>query len=370
MPPRKCLFIMHSHGGGAEKVCLTLLAHLPQAQFGCKLGCIHAIDALRAELQGKIAYIMPDHPGFWQKCKNMYALWKEARRSDCVVGSLELQSIFGAALLAPHKSIGWLHKDLRGYCAQKSFLFGLFYRQLFAWCAKRCLRIVCVSRGVQQSAQELFPKFAEKFVYIPNPIDIQDIYTSSQAPLPVALYTTFQHKVILGTGRLAPEKAFQNLIQAHALLRQWGHDQHLCILGEGPERARLEALCCTLGLEDSVILPGFMSPYAPMRQASVFALSSDFEGLPLVLQEALALGLPVVSTDCPSGPREALEGGKLGTLVPLNDIDAFAKALLPFITDSPPDTERRARGQARAKEFDVSQCLEAWRHLLHSTEAS
>lgn len=358
---------MHSYGGGAEKVCLTLLDHLPRAQFECKVGCFHAIDALRTELQGKIPYIMPEHSGFWRKCKNIYALWKEACRSDCVVGSLELQSILGAALFAPQKSIGWLHKDLRGYCAQKPFWFALLYRHLFAWCAKRCVRIVCVSRGVQQSAQELFPLLAEKFIYLPNPIDIQHICNTAHAPLPMVLRTTFQHKVILGVGRLVSQKAFQNLIQAHALLRQWGHKQHLCILGEGPERARLEALCHSLELEESVILPGFLSPYAPMRQASVFALSSDFEGLSLVLLEALTLGLPVVSTDCPSGPREVLEGGVHGTLVPLGDIEAFATALLPFITDSPTDDARKARGQGRAEEFDVSRCMESWRQLLSTT---
>ena len=102
----------------------------------------------------------------------------------------------------------------------------------------------------------------------------------------------------------------------------------LLILGEGKEREPLEELIQKLGLEKDVSLPGFvMNPYAYMARSSLFVLSSRWEGLPTVLIEALCCGTPVVSTDCPSGPREILKDGQYGQLVPVGDVDALARAI-------------------------------------------
>ncbi|MEG2172739.1 MAG: glycosyltransferase [Desulfovibrionaceae bacterium] len=357
---------MHSYGGGAEKICLSLAKSLTPERFTVTLGCLYAIEALRAPFQDFARPIMPASRGFKEKCKNMYTLWRTARRSDCVIGSLELQSVFWAALLAPHKAIGWLHKDLQGYCAQKPLWFRSIYLRLFAWCVRRCVCIVCASEGVRESTQQLFPALRDSFVHIRNPVEIQALQQAATLPMPDILHPTFQHAVILSVGRLVPQKAYQHLICAHALLRQRGYQHHLCILGEGPERPRLEALCRSLGVEDTVLLPGFMPPYSAMRQARVFALSSDFEGLSLVIVEALALGLPVVSTDCPSGPREVLQDGAHGDLVPVADPEALAVALGRYVAANapPPDPRRIAQGQKRADEFDIRHCLQHWEILL------
>jgi glycosyltransferase involved in cell wall biosynthesis len=103
----------------------------------------------------------------------------------------------------------------------------------------------------------------------------------------------------------------------------------LVIIGDGPGRRAIERQRDALGLGDAVLLPGFQdNPYAWMRRADVFALSSRYEGLPTVLIEALACGARVVATDCPSGSAEILEDGRWGTLVPVGDAPAFAAALL------------------------------------------
>ena len=102
----------------------------------------------------------------------------------------------------------------------------------------------------------------------------------------------------------------------------------LIILGEGEDRPKLEALVRELGLEEDVALPGFVdNPYKYLKRAAVFVLSSRWEGLPTVLIEALALGTPVVATDCPSGPAEILKGGRWGRLVAVGDINGIAKAI-------------------------------------------
>jgi glycosyltransferase involved in cell wall biosynthesis len=141
----------------------------------------------------------------------------------------------------------------------------------------------------------------------------------------------------MGVGRLVPQKNFRLLIDAFAIVRR-SHDARLIILGEGPERPLLEAQVRQYGLHDVVDLPGFLdNPYACMARASVFALSSDFEGLPTVLIETLAIGTPVVSTDCESGPREILRGGVLGELVPVGDVHAMALAIARALASPRPN---------------------------------
>src|SRR5205823_738341 len=120
---------------------------------------------------------------------------------------------------------------------------------------------------------------------------------------------------------------FPALIDAFAEVRR-DREARLVILGDGPERPMLESRIGARGLDDSVAMPGFVdNPYACMARAAVLVLSSDREGLPTVLIESLAVGTPVVSTDCESGPREILKGGALGELVPVGDAHALARSI-------------------------------------------
>jgi glycosyltransferase involved in cell wall biosynthesis len=137
--------------------------------------------------------------------------------------------------------------------------------------------------------------------------------------------------VILAVGRLEDQKDFPTLIRAFALVRQ-KRPARLLILGWGPDRPQLEALIQELGIEQEVFMPGFVSnPYAYMAKASVFTLSSAWEGMSNVLVEAMAVGIPVVSTDCKSGPAEIMSKGKYGSLVPVGDSEAMANAILGIL---------------------------------------
>jgi glycosyltransferase involved in cell wall biosynthesis len=150
-----------------------------------------------------------------------------------------------------------------------------------------------------------------------------------------------QPPVILGAGRLTAQKDFGTLIRAFAKLRQQERAR-LIILGEGEDRPGLEALAEELGVRPEVDLPGFRADaMAYMAHSALFVLSSAWEGLPTVLIEALAAGTPVVATDCPSGPDEILQGGRLGTLVPVGDHLQLAEAML--------DTLRRRPGPIAAE---------------------
>ncbi len=125
--------------------------------------------------------------------------------------------------------------------------------------------------------------------------------------------------------------------------------------------AELQGLPATLGVAEDVAMPGFVdNPLAFMARSSVFVLSSLYEGLPGVLIQALACGCPVVSTDCPSGPREILDHGRFGPLVPIGDDTALAKAIEAILDDPPP----AERSRARAELFSVDRAVDNYLKLL------
>jgi glycosyltransferase involved in cell wall biosynthesis len=188
--------------------------------------------------------------------------------------------------------------------------------------------IVAVSRGTAVDFAEYtgIPLNRTKVIY--SPFITPHLHDESEKPANHEFFLDREPLVILGVGRLSEPKNFSLLIRAFGLVRRQ-MQARLLILGDGEERANLERLVRLLGLESDVSLPGFLpSPFPYMKRAAVFVLSSLWEGLPGVLIEALACGAPVVSTDCLSGPSEILDGGKYGHLVPKEDVEALANAII------------------------------------------
>jgi glycosyltransferase involved in cell wall biosynthesis len=165
--------------------------------------------------------------------------------------------------------------------------------------------------------------------------------------------------ILLAVGTLKAVKRHDLLVRAFARMPR--ADATLCILGEGQERAGLETLIGSLGLQDRVLLAGYQADPAPWyAHADLFVLSSDHEGFGNVLVEALEHGLPVVSTNCPTGPHEILEDGKYGRLVPVGDVDALARAMDKALSANH-DREQLKR---RALDFSVEKAADAYLDLL------
>jgi glycosyltransferase involved in cell wall biosynthesis len=200
----------------------------------------------------------------------------------------------------------------------------------------------------------------ERITVIYNPVFTPDLLHKAQEPVDHPWFAPAGLPVILGVGRLAEQKDFFTLIRAFALVRQH-RPARLIIVGEGPDRPGLEALARELGVADDVSLPGFSTnPYAYMRQADVFVLSSLFEGLPAVLVEALAVGVPIVSTRCPHGPEEILQDGICGPLVPVGDAAAMADAICATL-DAPLPAHVL---QERARAFALDTIVEQYKKVL------
>lgn len=184
-------------------------------------------------------------------------------------------------------------------------------------------RIVAVSQGLAGEARKLGLRAVE---VIENPV-WERPYDSRETAGPHPWLQDGQGPVILGAGRLVPQKDFETLLQAVASLRT-AVPARLIILGDGPERGRLAQRAAELGIADHVDMIGHVNDPMPyMARADLFVLSSRYEGAGLVLAEALGLGCPVVATDCAYGPAEILEGGALGLLAPVGDARALANAI-------------------------------------------
>lgn len=225
--------------------------------------------------------------------------------------------------------------------------------------AHRADLVVGVSPGIARRAGERAAFRSGRLVTIPNPA----------CPRQEAIDDAHRHPVprpararvhVISAGRLSGEKDQLTLVDALGRLVQ-EHDKawHLTILGEGPERASLEARAEALGVRANLHLPGFVRrPLDYMPDADVFAMSSVREAFGLVLVEALAMGLPVVSTDCPYGPRFILEEGRLGRLVPVGDPEALAAGLKASLSESVDVEALKARARSFSREATARHYME------------
>ena len=332
------LFLPSLRGGGSERVMVRLaqgfaneglqvdlvlanaegpyLKELPQAVRVINLKSRRVFYSL----PGLVRYLRREHPKAMLSTMthtNVIALWgkKIARSSTRLV-------------IREATNITLISKDSG---ARKERLLPLLIRFMYLWADS----IVANSQGVAVELTKIANVPLGKIKVVYNPVISPGLFAKAAEPLSHPWFHTNDKPVILSAGRLSPEKDFVTLINAFAKIYK-KHQLRLMILGEGKERFKLETLVQRLGLKEYIALPGFVdNPYKYMKRAAVFVLSSRWEGLPNVLIEALALGTPVVATDCPSGPREILEEGKWGRLVPPGDVNALADAVIATLQRRP-----------------------------------
>jgi len=241
-----------------------------------------------------------------------------------------------------------------------------------AWAAgarlfySRADAVVAVSEGVRNDIRAMTGLPDERIPVVRNPVIGPDLFGAAEHVPDHPWFARHDVPVVLGVGRLTRQKAFDVLLEAFA--RVYAQRRlRLVLLGEGPLRAQLLERADRLGVADDVHLPGFVNnPWGWMRQADLFVLSSRWEGSPNALTEALALGTPVVATDCPSGPREILDGGRVAPLVPVDDVGALAAAIERAL-DAAPEPEVL---QAASAPYTIEASAEAYRALLAGGEAA
>lgn len=223
--------------------------------------------------------------------------------------------------------------------------------------------IVCVSKGVAEDLSR-FLGTKKKIKVIYNPIVSNKLYILTDQPVEHPLFLNQKVPIILAVGRLTKAKDYPTLLRAFALICK-KKKTHLVILGEGEERKNLENLVNKLNLLENIAFLGFQkNPYKYMGKASIFVLSSKREGFPNVLVEAMACGIPVVSTDCQSGPNEIIKNGENGILVPVSDEKSLAEAILQVLNNYPLQKKISAEGKKRAQDFTTEKSVKEYEKLF------
>ena len=275
----------------------------------------------------------------------------KAHRIDVLVQVDTMLSLFAlpAALGLGVRHVAWEH------CHFDEDLGRRARRWARRLAARFCEQIVVLTaRDRKRWLAALRPRSA--VVCIPNPLP----FAMPEQPAPRT------SKTVLAVGRLVHTKGFDVLLNAWAIVKQHAPDWKLMIVGEGEERPALEALRDQLGLRDSVTLPGIYPDVTQAyEQASIFCLSSRYEGFGLVLIEAMAFGLPIVSTACETGPRELLEDGQDAVMVTTNDHIALADALLRLIPNDSVANNLARAARRRAMLFSSERITVKWDSLLH-----
>jgi len=327
------LFIPTLGGGGAERVILTLAEAF--IQHGLKVDVVvsttrGAYGALRADMPAGARLVDLDTSRLIRSARPLAAYLHRERPDSVLSADAEANCIAVCARAlsrARPRLVLSQHTAMSMAAANDPAVRKQWLPFFCRWTYPRADAVVAVSAGVADdlAATIRFPRQRVQVIY--NPVITSAMLAKSHEPLEHPWFKPGEPPVVLGVGRLTRQKDFPTLIRAFAILRRQ-RAARLVILGEGEERRALTDLIEELRIAQDAALPGFVhNPFSYMRAASVFALSSRWEGFGNVVAEALACGTRVVSTDCRSGPAEILEDGKWGTLVPVGEPDALAVAI-------------------------------------------
>ena len=357
-------FLPNLDGGGAERAMLHLAAGI--AKRGIKT------DLILAQAEGEYLEKVPPEVRlinlnsrppviFWKTLALRHYLQQEQptfllSALDILSGATWAKNLAGVST----KVIMCVQTNLSQQFKNDSGIMSKFRPFLVKQWYPLADGMIAASQGVAEDVSQISGVPVKNIDVIYNPVVMPELFEKAKEPINHPWFASGKPPVILGVGRLVPQKDFPTLIKAFAIVKQQ-FSAKLMILGEGEKRPQLEALVRELGLENDVDMPGFKdNPYTYMAQAKLFVLSSAWEGFGNVVAEAMAVGTPVVSTNCPSGPAEILENGKYGKLVSVGDVNALANAILETLKN-PTNSQLL---QERSLDFTVDNVVDQYLKVL------
>ncbi len=327
-----CLFLPSLAGGGAERVFVTIANEIASRNIPVDLIIANGkqLDYL-SEVSDRVNTIILGVP------RTLFALPKLAtylrqNKPLSIMTTMAQANFIGKAALLITKGSNTKHIIRQaiapGIMPIKNALITAILKPLTLHMYRHAGCVVSVSNEMAELLQQQYG-IDSNVKTIFNPIDTNNLQIlAHDSPEKKTPWGDKYSSVIIGVGRLNKQKDFQTLIKAFSIVLQ-SEKAKLIILGEGPERATLQATINEYGLTDHVWMPGFIqNPFPYMQNANVFVLSSKYEGLPNALIQALLLDTRCVSTRCPTGPTEILENGRLGTLVNISEYESMAAAII------------------------------------------
>ncbi|MDW8103877.1 MAG: glycosyltransferase [Armatimonadota bacterium] len=371
MSHRIAMFLPSLGGGGAERVFVNLSQELVQRGWLVDMVLVRAEGSLLKQLH-------PDVAVRDLRCTRTASAilplrkYLEIHRPHLLLSAMTHANI--VALLARgmsrHKlpTVVTEHNNLSHKLRHCRRMGGMLFPVLIRLLYTRAEAIVAVSAGVARDLSRYTRVREEKIHVIYNPVVTEGMMAKAREAVEHPWLLSKQDKVILSVGRLTKQKDYETLLHAFAMVRS-RIPVKLVLLGEGEERESLWGLAERLGVSQHVDMPGFVeNPYSYMRAADVFVLSSRWEGLSNVLVEALAVGTPVVSTDCPYGPAEILKDGALGRLCAVGDAKALAEAIIETLNAPPPPAEP-PHYMAFTVEYVANRYVELFERLIGNASA-
>jgi glycosyltransferase involved in cell wall biosynthesis len=362
------VFLPSLDGGGAERVFADLSGEFAALDYPVDLVLASARGQYLADVSARVRMIDLGAGGVLSSLSKLVRYLRSER--PCVMLSgLDHANIIAivACALAGGRSrcVISMRSVPTAVYAEDPSVRGWIILQLIKNLYRFAYGIVGNSSAVVHDLKRFRHIPVRKIAVIYNPLDINRIVLASHAQVDHPWLVEGAPPVVLGVGSLAVLKDFPTLIRAFVLVRP-RFNCRLVILGEGPDRPALMSLVHELGLDGEVLMPGFVAnPFAWMKRARVFVSSSLTEGCPNALMQALACGTQIVSTACPGGSAEILEGGKWGRLVPVRNSTAMAEAIVDSMSDT-----IRLDVQQRAADFALATIAQKYLQILLPSQIS
>lgn len=362
MPKRIAILIPHLGIGGAERVSIDLVREFVRRG--------HAVDFVLMRQRGELLEEVPEGVGFvdlkaaqLRQVARPLASYLKDRKPDALLANLwplTSVAIITTKLIRSRTVIFTVdHSTLSVQYQDWGWPTWLALHSTIALIYPFADGRIAVSHGVAKDVSALGWRGPDFLDVIFNPVATPAFNQQAQQAAARA-WSGWNGPKLITVGTLKEQKDHAMLLRAFKVFLQ-SRDARLLILGAGHLFDQTAALARQLGLTDKVIMPGaFRFPGPFYASADLFVLSSTHEGLPTVMIEAMACGIPVVSTDCKSGPAEILENGRYGLLTPVRDAEALAKAMLQSL-DSPHDRDALRR---RAAEFSPEKAADKYLELM------
>ncbi|MES9905893.1 MAG: glycosyltransferase [Sedimenticola sp.] len=364
MSKHKILFVVPSlAGGGAERIVVLLLEYLDKGKY----------EPILVTFETVTRYTIKGCENLKVIGLNKYSIVGNSMLAVALAGVLRKEKPavtvsfmnFANIVASAAKKISFtdtylVHSDHSDLTAlMNTGRYGVVRRLVTRCFYKVADKRICVSLGVERDICENWGGKTDKCLTIHNPVDYLSIQRSALEAV-TEPWLNDDIPVIIACGRLSTEKNYPLLLSAFSQLID-SVDVRLVILGEGEGRLEIKALVDEHGLSNSVKLLGFVSnPFSYLAKSTIFVLSSDWEGFGNVIIEAMACGLPVISTRCPSGPEEIISHMENGILFPVGDVDACTSAIQTLLCDEGLRQRLSEKGRERSKQFDISRVVKQY----------
>lgn len=375
----KLMIVIHSlKGGGSERVLLNLLKGLDRKDFSITLVLYERVFdfTLPEDIDVEILNIYASRnffkltAGFILKTASLVRAIRK-NRPDVLFSLISSTNVTVtlAKLLSGVKCKLVVSEHTHPSVNLCNEIYGGITKYLVKKLYPKADRVIAVSDGIRRDLVKDFHTPETKIDVIYNPVDIEEIKMLSGEKVEHPWFND-PIPLIMTVGRLTRQKGYPYLLRAFSIVRE-SRNCRLIFIGEGEDRKKLEAMSEELGIKADTDFLGFQkNPFKYMAKASIFVLSSLFEGFGNVIVEAMALGLPVISTDCLSGPSEIIEDKKNGILVPVKDEKALALAILHVLSDDMLSRELGNNAVQRASDFSIEKIVKKYREVFFENSPS